>query len=334
MRDLSIEIIRKCNNNCIHCSSSSRADSSEYIPLSVVARIAKELSKLNIGRVCLSGGEPLLHPDLASIISLFSEDGCVVSLYTSGIVGDASEPRSCSPQRFKELRSCGLNEVIFNMPASSSDVYDVVTGTVGRFPLFRKSVWAAGLSGLSCEGHFVPMKPNRSQLESTILLAKKLGLRKLSFLRLVPHGRAVENLCEIALSSEEDRQLMEDLSSLAAEYPNYVRLGIPFLPLSRKHLCHAFSGKVYVRYDGAVFGCEAFKHMEITSSSGESLEPLTIFDCSLQHALQNSKHAAECRKIASDDLLVQKEGLSCPVQCALEINQEVQYDARERKIQH
>lgn len=68
LKEISIEIIRKCPNNCLHCSSFSNKNCSEIIPYELFKKVVSGAKNLGLKTVCFSGGEPFLHPDIIEMI--------------------------------------------------------------------------------------------------------------------------------------------------------------------------------------------------------------------------------------------------------------------------
>ncbi len=86
IKDLCFEIIQKCPNNCLFCSSCSSIDKENIIDLSVFKKTIDHLIKLGgIKEISISGGEPFLHPDLFEMIKYCKDKGIKVILFTSGI---------------------------------------------------------------------------------------------------------------------------------------------------------------------------------------------------------------------------------------------------------
>jgi MoaA/NifB/PqqE/SkfB family radical SAM enzyme len=73
---------RRCNLSCGYCNEYD--DHSSPIPTQTVFRRIDRLAALGTGIVTLSGGEPLLHPDLEAIISRIREGGMIATLITNG----------------------------------------------------------------------------------------------------------------------------------------------------------------------------------------------------------------------------------------------------------
>ena len=74
-------ITGKCNSRCIHCWSKKSAEEVEY-PLAL--SLVNQFKELEVSRVIISGGEPLLHPHLLDILREIKRANINISLYTNG----------------------------------------------------------------------------------------------------------------------------------------------------------------------------------------------------------------------------------------------------------
>src|ERR687888_200613 len=74
--------IRRCNLACAYCNEYD--DHSTPVPTADVLRRIDRLAALGTGIVTLSGGEPLLHPDLDQIVRRIREHGAIATLITNG----------------------------------------------------------------------------------------------------------------------------------------------------------------------------------------------------------------------------------------------------------
>lgn len=68
LKEISFEIIRRCPNNCLHCSSYSTDKCTEIIPVELFKKVVKGAKRLGAQTISFSGGEPFLHPDIVEMI--------------------------------------------------------------------------------------------------------------------------------------------------------------------------------------------------------------------------------------------------------------------------
>jgi len=90
--------MRKCNLACKYCNEFDHT--SDPVPLSDVKCWIDKLADLGTAHVTISGGEPMLHPELDRIISHIRRRKMIAGLITNGSHLD--------PDRIKRLNSAGL----------------------------------------------------------------------------------------------------------------------------------------------------------------------------------------------------------------------------------
>lgn len=93
--------IRRCNLSCAYCNEYDK--SSAPVPLGEMLRRIDRLAELGTTAVHLSGGEPLLHPDLDAIIRRIRERGMLAGLLTNGYL--------LTRERIRRLNGAGLDQL-------------------------------------------------------------------------------------------------------------------------------------------------------------------------------------------------------------------------------
>jgi MoaA/NifB/PqqE/SkfB family radical SAM enzyme len=74
--------VRRCNLSCAYCNEYD--DHSSPVPTRDVLRRIDSLAALGTGIVTMSGGEPLLHPDLDQILRHVRSHGMIATVITNG----------------------------------------------------------------------------------------------------------------------------------------------------------------------------------------------------------------------------------------------------------
>jgi MoaA/NifB/PqqE/SkfB family radical SAM enzyme len=82
---------RRCNLACTYCNEFD--DVSDPVPIDEMFRRIDRLGEMHTGVITISGGEPLLHPDLDAIIARIRKNGIIAGLITNGynLVADRIE---------------------------------------------------------------------------------------------------------------------------------------------------------------------------------------------------------------------------------------------------
>ena len=91
--------IRRCNLSCTYCNEYD--DYSKPVPLSTMLHRIELLGGLKTGVITLSGGEPLLHPQLDEIIEGIRRNATLAGMITNGYLLTAD--------RVKRLNDAGLD---------------------------------------------------------------------------------------------------------------------------------------------------------------------------------------------------------------------------------
>src|SRR5690349_9148710 len=74
--------IRRCNLSCTYCNEYD--DFSKPVPVETMRHRIELLGRLKTGVITLSGGEPLLHPELDEIIRSIRKNATLAGMITNG----------------------------------------------------------------------------------------------------------------------------------------------------------------------------------------------------------------------------------------------------------
>lgn len=294
MKDLfevTIEVLQRCPNKCIYCSSWSSLDKTEALDFDTVCGIVDDAVELGAEQINISGGEPFLRTDIISIIDYIKSKGLKIRLYTSGIY--YSQGFQSIPDTLLEAIAGRVDTLIFNYETAISDLYAKIMGTVpGNLLLIEETIKKATNLGITVEAHLVPMKCNYREIPQTLERVYSLGVSKVSLLRFVQQGRSVENVEEAVLAKEEEEALKEMLKALSGKYGDKLRLGKPYRS-EKFSTCRTGTIRLAVRYDGFVFPCGAFKDGMMAF---KGFAPENIKEKSLSEIYRDSKYIKAVRE--------------------------------------
>ncbi len=91
--------IRRCNLSCTYCNEYDSF--SKPVPLDTMLGRIEQLGNLKTGVITLSGGEPLLHPELDDIIRGIRRNATLAGMITNGYL--------LTPERVRALNNAGLD---------------------------------------------------------------------------------------------------------------------------------------------------------------------------------------------------------------------------------
>lgn len=195
-------------------------------------QILDDAVAMGVKEITFSGGEPLLWEHIQDAVRRASRHGMKVFLYTTGNVPNAEKALS-------DLNSAGLSRVMFSLFGMDADQHEKVTTVKGSYGKTLKIASYCLSIGLDTEFHFVPLSHNYRSLYGIAELARHMGVKRISVLRLVPQGRGTTQK-DRQLSHSENIELRKIIRALRA-VGHDIRLGSPynFLMLREKPQCHS-----------------------------------------------------------------------------------------------
>lgn len=142
---LRISITNRCNVNCIYCHHDGMLDSSSEMTPDEIYEICRIAKLIGVEKIRLSGGEPLVRPDIVEIVEkVASLDFRDISITTNGIFLD---------KYAQDLRDAGLDRINVSLDTLNPETYKNIVG---------KNVLERVKSGIikSCEVGMYPVKIN------------------------------------------------------------------------------------------------------------------------------------------------------------------------------
>lgn len=180
---VSWNLTRRCGLACSHCyldssEISGSLDSSTEEAFSVI----DELSGFSPGAMLiLTGGEPLLRPDIFDIAGRASSRGLTPVVGTSGALLDSRTVR--------RLKASGVMGVGVSLDSATPGFHDRFRGMNGAWQKTVDGMASLASEGLDFQVQFTVMRENRAELPGVIRLAGAAGARALNVFFLVCTGR-------------------------------------------------------------------------------------------------------------------------------------------------
>ncbi|MFA6243177.1 MAG: radical SAM protein [Candidatus Hydrogenedentales bacterium] len=134
---VTLAVTNRCSYNCWHCYNAGR--SLNDTPLSVLKDTARQLQELHVVHVTLTGGEPLLRPDLEEVARAF-DDSTYLGLNTTGA--------GLTLERARALKKSGLFALGVSLDSTDSAEHDRMRGKEGAFDTALAALDMAGKAGL------------------------------------------------------------------------------------------------------------------------------------------------------------------------------------------
>ncbi|MFN0126267.1 MAG: radical SAM protein [Verrucomicrobiales bacterium] len=204
------EVTRACELACRHCraESNSRRDPFELRPHET-NRLLDQVARAHPRVFVLTGGDPMMRPDLLDIIAGATERGLQVSLSPS------ATPRFLKADLCR-FRGVGLKRVSLSLDGASEHSHDSFRGVPGTWDRTMEAIDAAREAGLEVQINTTFTRQNIDQLEDFVRLLEWIKPSLWSVFQLVPTGRASS---ADMLSAEEMELLFETLADLDRRVP-------------------------------------------------------------------------------------------------------------------
>lgn len=215
------ELTRSCNLNCQHCRAAAHsgpyAGELSYDEITrTIDNIAARFSPIMI----LTGGEPLLRPDILDIIRYTRDAGLRPVLATCGT--------ELTEERARDLVEAGIQRISVSIDGPDAASHDGFRGVPGAFEASLAGLEAARKAGLPFQINTTVTKRNMDQVEAILELAVSLGAVAFHPFLLVPTGRGKDLESELLDPLEYERVLIR-VYELRDSTP------IPFKPTCAPH---------------------------------------------------------------------------------------------------
>jgi len=282
LTELILEITNACHHRCIHCSTVGGLPIANELTQAERLRVLREACELGLVELRLLGGDPLFRwRDTLELLKEANHRGVQEGLlYTSAVESQL--------EWIDTLR--GLAPIHLSAEASiysaASEMHDAITLRVGSLERLLSNSREAVRVGFDLNWNFVWMKPNFSELESVVSLARTMGIKRVRILRLMLNGRARDNRALLELSAEWEGQCDSIVQSLSLRYPEVLIASSKPLAyrLSENNRsavasCSAGDAQLVVQADGEVLPCIGLKDMpqfRIGNVRSESLEEMYL----------------------------------------------------------
>jgi MoaA/NifB/PqqE/SkfB family radical SAM enzyme len=262
--------MRRCNLACTYCSEFD--STSNPVPLETMLRRIAYLVNLGTTVITISGGEPLLHPQLDDIIREIRRRGSIATLVTNGYL--------LTPERIRALSHAGLDHLQISIDNAQPDSVSKKSLKV----LDRKLQWLAQYATFDVNINSVLGTSTRP--EDALVVARRA--RELGFATTV--GIVHDDKGQLRLLTEEERHVYEDVVKVTrrsfASFAYYNQFQRNLIEGRPNHWsCRAGSRYLYICENGLVHYCSQQR-----GTPGIPLERYTSED--LQREYETAKSCA------------------------------------------
>jgi heme b synthase len=189
------EVTRSCNLNCVHCRAA--ANCGPYpgeLSTQKCFQLIDEIAAVSSPVIILTGGEPLLRPDIFEIAKYGTDKGLRMVMATNGTLVNAATA--------KKMISSGIKRVSISIDGKDAASHDAFRGEKGAFAGTLAGIDVLKKVGIEFQINTTITTANLKQIKDILALAKKLGAAAHHIFLLVPTGRG-RDLAEQAITAAD-----------------------------------------------------------------------------------------------------------------------------------
>ena len=222
-----------CNLRCRHCwiapKYQTEGNSYPALDLDLFKAIIEQAKPLGLTGVKLTGGEPLLHPQIKEILEHIRAENLDLTVETNGVL--------CTSTLARKMAECKNTFVSVSLDGADAETHEWVRGVVGCFETALRGIRNIVEAGLKPQVIMTIMHHNKDQMEKMVRLAESLRTGSVKFNVVQPTARG-EKLYEsgVALSIEQLVELgrwVENTLSESTDLPVYYDHPPAFRPLGK-----------------------------------------------------------------------------------------------------
>ena len=250
---------RRCNLSCTYCNEYD--NHSAPVPTAEIFRRIDRLATLGAGIVTLSGGEPLLHPELDAVVRHIRRRGAIATVITNGYL--------LSRDRIRGLNRAGLDHLQISIDNVRPDEASKKSLTL----LDQKLRWLSELGEFDVTVNSVVGSGIRDPEDALVIMRRARDLGFSTTIGIIHDGTG-----RLRALDERHRLLLEQAVALGRsvfDYANYNRFqrnladGRP-----NDWHCRAGARYLYICEDGRVHWCSQQR-----GRPGVPLEDYTQITC-------------------------------------------------------
>jgi len=225
LRLVAWEITRNCNLNCVHCRAAATMGPYEgELETAACRKLLDEIAKVGRPIVILTGGEPLLRPDIFEVARYGTDAGLRMVMAVNGTM--------VTPDVAEQMAASGIRRISVSLDGADRETHDRFRGVEGAFEGALQGIQHAKAAGIEFQINTTISKINLDQIPGILQLAESLGAAAHHIFLLVPTGRG-KYLLNQEIDAEQyeqtlnwfyDQQKNTSLQLKATCAPHYYRI--------------------------------------------------------------------------------------------------------------
>jgi MoaA/NifB/PqqE/SkfB family radical SAM enzyme len=177
---IGFEVTSRCNLRCRHCLRGKPSQPRDF-DVDLMDRLLGEGKKFyGLQHAALTGGEPLLHPDLPRILDLFVKHDYSFTFVSNGFYIPERIALFKAPEIKRRLIGAGIS-----LDGPGPEANDAIRGE-GAYRRAMAAIMVLKAAGIPVAVKYTIGRHNLDSIESAILAISHLGIEKLEAALMIP----------------------------------------------------------------------------------------------------------------------------------------------------
>jgi len=182
LRMIAWELTRSCNLACVHCRASAAYGPYEgELSTQEVFRVMDNIASFSKPVIILTGGEPLLRPDIFDLASYGTGKGFRMVMATNGTL--------FNEEIVQKMKTSGIQRISISIDGPTAETHDAFRKVKGSFEGSLRGIEMAKKGGIEFQINTTITQINLHLIPEILGLAVSLGAVALHIFLLVPTGR-------------------------------------------------------------------------------------------------------------------------------------------------
>lgn len=176
------ETTRRCNLSCVHCRAAAHNGPYEgELNTEESFRLLDQIAETGSPIIILTGGEPLLRPDIFEIAAHGTKKGLRMVMAPNGTL--------ITEEIAKKMADSGIKRISISLDGADEKSHDAFRGVDGAYKGAMNGIDHAKKAGIEFQINTTITKKNLTQIPDILATAEKLGAVAHHIFLLVPTGR-------------------------------------------------------------------------------------------------------------------------------------------------
>jgi len=182
---MSWNVTRECNMKCSHCYiNATDKKLNNELTTQEAKNLMDQIYQVSAPLLILSGGEPLLRPDILELISYGSKIGLKMGLGSNGSLIDELMA--------KKLKEAGVATVSVSLDSNIAAQHDEFRGVNGAWEKAVQACKVLRKNNVLVQVNTTLTQQNYDQIDDIMSLAENIGVENFHLFFLVPTGRGTK----------------------------------------------------------------------------------------------------------------------------------------------